>query len=298
MILAPERTDRDILESATITALLRYLLSDEKGLAQNPDYLGKFFISGKWKQYLDNPDLSKKQLEAKYPGCIYYHLIRTKKFDSSLLHWIEQEKNSQVIILGTGFDTRAIRFEKVIKENNMVIYEVDLKAMLEYKQQIIEREIKCNTDHVKFVSCNFQKDNVIEKLLQHEFDLNKPTLILWEGVIYYLSQKNIEDYLELFKNNIRNKLQITFDYAFRDFIEGNLSFYGAKELLDVLTELGEPYIFGLNYNELEEFFDKRGFITKTNNTSFMLEALYLKDTYGNSVGKPMAFQGMADIIKK
>lgn len=294
----PIRTDNDMIGSASVTALMRYLLSKEEGLAKNPDSFGKFFIGGKWKSYLDNPKLSREELHKKLPGCIYYHLIRTKTFDNSLLKWIGKEKNSQVIILGTGFDSRAIRFEKLLKENNIQVYEIDLKAMLDYKKEIINNEIKANIDHVTFVACNFQKDNVIEKLSESGFDFKRPTLILWEGVTYFLTKENIEYYLKLFKDNVHNKLQITLDYAFRDYIDGDLNFYGAKELYDILIELGEPHLFGLNYDESEDFFEKRGYATKSNYTAFMLEALYLKDNYGNTVGKPHAFNAIAEIIKK
>jgi methyltransferase (TIGR00027 family) len=294
----PVRTDNDMIGSASVTALMRYLLSQEEGLAKNPDYLGKFFINGKWKDYLNDLASSREELQKKLPGCIYYHLIRTKTFDNSLLKWIKNEKNSQVIILGAGFDSRAIRFERLLKENNIKIYEIDLKAMLDYKKEIIENTIKTDINHVTFVACNFQKDNVIEKLSENNFDFNRPTLILWEGVTYFLTKDNIEYYLKLFRDNIHNKLQITLDYAFRDYIEGNLNFYGAKELYDILIELEEPHFFGLNYNETEDFFEERGFMTKSNYTSFMLEALYIKDNYGNTVGKPHAFHGMTEIIKK
>lgn len=295
---APARTDDDMIGSASVTALMRYLLSQETGLAKNPDYLGKHFVGGKWKDYLNDPEASRKELQFKLPGCIYYHLIRTANFDASLIRWIKSEKHSQVIILGAGFDSRALRFEKLLKENHVKIYEVDLKAMLEYKEEIINDDIQENIDHVAFVPCNFTKDNVVEKLAECGCDFNLPTLILWEGVTYFLTKKNIEHYLKLLKDNFNNKLHITLDYAFRDYVEGDLNFYGAKELYDILIELGEPHLFGLNYDEVSDFFDNRGFSTKVNNTSLMLEALYITDRYGNSVGKPHTFHGMAEIVKK
>ncbi len=297
MTKIPERSDNDIIESASVTALMRYLLSNENGLASNPDNLGHFFVNGKWRKYLDTPLLSRNLLQEKLPGCIYYHLVRTKNFDYSLLKWIKQEKNSQVIILGTGFDTRPIRFNKELTESRITVYEVDLRAMLTYKERVISQSIGCTLDNVIYVPCNFQKNNIIEELAKHNFKFDKPTLILWEGVTYFLTQQIFEDYLGLFKKNLEGSLKITFDYAFRDYINGNLNFYGAKELSDVLVELGEPHLFGLNYDEVEAYFDGKGYSTTVNNTSFMLEALYIKDSYGNSVGKPHAFHGMAEIVK-
>ncbi|ELF7043040.1 hypothetical protein RA531_005214, partial [Salmonella enterica] len=85
-------------------------------------------------------------------------------------------------------------------------------------------------------------------------------------------------------------------YAYRDYIEGDLNFYGAKELYDVLVEIGEPHFFGLNYEESSFFFKNLGYITKENLSAMMLESKYLRDNYGNSVGLPHVFNAMIDII--
>ena len=161
-----QRSDNDIVESASVTALMRYLLSKESGRAKNPDDLGNIFVNGKWTHYLDNPELAKETLQKKLPGCIYYHLIRTKHFDSSLLNWINRFPNSQVIILGSGFDSRPIRFKTLLTENHIKIYEVDLRALLHYKEETIRQKLAFTLDNVKYVSCNFQRDNVIERRIQ------------------------------------------------------------------------------------------------------------------------------------
>lgn len=296
---APLKTDDDIVESASVTALMRYLLSKETGQGKNPDYLGDLFVNGKWKNYLDNPERSKKYFQDKLPGIVFYHLIRTKHFDNSLLRWIHNHPDSQVIILGTGFDSRSIRFKDLLKEYKIQIYEVDLKALLDYKKDTIHHKLNLMLDNVIYVSCNFQKDNVIERLQSNNFDITKPTLVLWEGVTYFLTEDNVRHYLKLLKDNITSLLQITFDYDFRDFVEGNLNFYGGEELYKLTTNaLGEPHLFGLNYNEVDSYALRNGYTLKSNYTSFMLEALYLRDTFGNSVGTPHGFVGIAEIMKE
>ena len=142
MKAAPIRRDDEMIGSASVTALMRYLLSNESGLAKNPDNLGKYFVSGKWKDYLNDPKSSIKEFQKKLPGCIYYHLIRTKFFDNAVNEWCESVKDSQIIILGSGFDSRSIRFEKMLKQNNVTVFEVDLPAMLAHKKEIIKKEIR------------------------------------------------------------------------------------------------------------------------------------------------------------
>lgn len=291
-----ERKDSDIVESASVTSLMRYLLSEKQGLERNPDFLGKHFINGKWRKYLDNPAKSIKELQKKLPGCIYYHLIRTKFFDQSLDQWLSKEKHSQILILGSGFDTRAIRFSEKLKMHNTKVYEVDLDAMINYKKKIIEREFPDQKSNIVWVPCNFQKDDLIVELKNKNFDFSCPTLVLWEGVTYFLTEKIVNDYIKNLKEHIKNKLQITFDYAFKKYIDGNLEYYGAKELFYILIELGEPHYFGVNYENIEEYFEKNGFKVKSNLSSQMLEALFLRNEMGESVGKPHTFHGMAEIL--
>ena len=93
--LAPKRTESDFIQSASVTAMMRALLS-EKNEFQNPDYLAKYFVSHPWSEFLKDREKSIENLEERVPGCIYYHLVRTKKFDQLCLKWLKENKNGQI----------------------------------------------------------------------------------------------------------------------------------------------------------------------------------------------------------
>lgn len=247
------KTHEDIIESASVTSLMRYLLSGENEKIKNPDIYGKYFVNGKWKQYIDNMEKSKQEMQKKLPGCLYYHLIRTFKFDDSLLKWLTKHENSQIIILGAGFDSRAIRFSNILNKSNSKLYEVDLKAMLDFKKEKMEEHSLTPNKEYYHIPCNFNEVNWIRYFSENNINPNIPTLVLWEGVTYFLPEDLITSTLTELKNYFSAELQITLDYAYRDYINGNLNFYGAKELYNVLVEIGEPHFFGLNYNESEIF---------------------------------------------
>lgn len=289
------KTHEDIIESASVTSLMRYLLSGENEKIKNPDIYGKYFVNGKWKQYIDNIEKSKQEMQKKLPGCLYYHLIRTFKFDDSLLEWLTKHENSQIIILGAGFDSRAIRFSSILNKSNSKLYEVDLKAMLDFKKEKMEEYSLTPNKEYYHIPCNFNELNWIRYFSENNINPKIPTLVLWEGVTYFLPEDLIISTLTALKNYFSAELQITLDYAYRDYINGNLNFYGAKELYNVLEEIGEPHFFGLNYNESEMFFKKLGYVTKENLSAMMLESKYLRDNYGNSVGLPHVFNAMIDI---
>ncbi|EJF5840151.1 class I SAM-dependent methyltransferase [Salmonella enterica] len=290
------KTHEDIIESASVTSLMRYLLSGENEKIKNPDNYGKYFVNGKWKQYIDDTEKSKQEMQKKLPGCLYYHLIRTFKFDDSLLSWLAEHENSQIVILGSGFDSRAIRFSHILDKNHTKVYEIDLKAMLDFKKQKMEENNLISNKEYYHIPCNFNDENWIKCFLKYNINREIPTLVLWEGVTYFLPEEIITSTLRELKKYFSGELQVTLDYAYRDYIEGDLNFYGAKELYDVLVEIGEPHFFGLNYEESSFFFKNLGYITKENLSAMMLESKYLRDNYGNSVGLPHVFNAMIDII--
>ena len=49
---SPKRSDTDIIDSASITALMRALLADADGRRRNPDNLAKYFVRDRWAEYL------------------------------------------------------------------------------------------------------------------------------------------------------------------------------------------------------------------------------------------------------
>ena len=137
MTKAPIRNQSDFIESASVTALMRSLLSNESNFLKNPDYLAKYFVTEKWGIFLEDIENSKKILSDRVPGCMNYHLVRTKQFDEFLLNWTKKNNCGQIILLGAGLDSRSIRFHQNL--SNFDIYELDLYSMLEYKQNIIKK---------------------------------------------------------------------------------------------------------------------------------------------------------------
>ncbi|CDH34755.1 SAM-dependent methyltransferase [Xenorhabdus bovienii] len=292
-----DKTHQDIIESASITSLMRYLLSSDDEVVPNPDNYGKYFVNGKWEGYLKDVDAAKLELQRKLPGCMYYHLIRTLKFDDSLIKWVSNEKNSQIVILGAGFDSRAMRYSELLDEHNVSVYEIDLSAMLDFKKGVIAKYKLQHCVGYHHIPCNFNDKKLSGCMLDGGISKNKNTLVLWEGVTYFLPDEIIQSTIVELRWLFKEKLQITLDYAFRDYIEGDLNFYGAKELHDVLVEISEPHFFGLNFNESEKYFANLGFKTTENLTSLMLESKYLRDGFGKSAGLPHVFNAMTDIVR-
>lgn len=292
---APKRQDSDFIQSATVTAMMRSVLSNKEGRLKNPDYLSKYFLSGEWKQLVETTDCAYEILDKRIPGGVIYMLIRTKYFDNALKRWLRRHPASQVVILGAGFDTRALRFGGHYG-GNVVFYEVDLKGMSEHKKAVIESHgLNRQEVEIRYVPANFHEESPIDALLMNGFDRQVPTCFICEGISFFLEKATIHKLLQQIKNLMCCEAIVTLDYVFRDYVEGNLDYYGAKETHAELIELGEPHIFGLNYDEVENLFNEFGYEIKNNYTSKMLELGYLADQGSEkSAGRPCAFFGLTE----
>lgn len=182
----PQRSNEDFIQSASITSMMRALLNTKDGVLNNPDYLAKYFVAEPWSSFLKNPESSISTLEDRLPGGIYYILIRTKYFDNSLLNWIKLNPKSQIVSLGSGFDSRSIRFNN---SNDLTFFEVDLKAMLDHKKTIISNNNLSKHLNIKYINTNFQTDNLFDNLRKGGFNETLPTFFLCEGVSFFLDEK-------------------------------------------------------------------------------------------------------------
>src|SRR5215510_12643585 len=120
-----------------------------------------------------------ERVSARFPPVKDMVKTRTRYFDDVLDEQIAAGIG-QVVILGAGLDTRAVR-----KQSAAVQYfEIDDPATMELKR-------RCYADAridagVRLISGNYVTDGLIDLLLSHGFDVNLPTYVIWEGNVMYM----------------------------------------------------------------------------------------------------------------
>jgi methyltransferase (TIGR00027 family) len=112
--------------------------------------------------------------------------MRTLAIDKVVLSSIGENataKIDQLVILGAGLDSRAFRLPGIA---NVSVFEVDHPASQQYKlAQTAGLEPLSRS--LRFVSVDFERDSLEEKLIEAGFDRNLPSIWIWEGVVMYLS---------------------------------------------------------------------------------------------------------------
>jgi methyltransferase (TIGR00027 family) len=162
---------------------------------------------------------------------------RTRFFDDALLSYLD--KVEQVVILGAGWDTRAY---SLAQREGVRVFEVDEVKTQTQKWQSLEKT-KIDTADVIFAPADFNKESWLDALKRVDFDPDKPTFVLWEGVTYYLEAETVEATLQTVAAQLAKGSVIAFDYPAKHIMEGDASLF--YRLMVPMTRMSsEPWTFG------------------------------------------------------
>lgn len=187
-------------------------------------------------------------IQKKIPGALSSGIARTKYIDDLLKSTITNGVK-QVIILGAGFDTRALRLAFL---ESIPVIEIDHPNTSKFKIATYKSRIGQLPENIEFYQIDFNKQSLEELAEQHNFDFTKPTTVIWEGVTNYLTEDAIKNTFEFIKKFTTNSYVI-FTYVHKDILENPGSFLGGEKLLTDLDKLEEKWTFGFKPEELSDY---------------------------------------------
>lgn len=281
--------EKSASKTAMFAAVYRYLSLFES----NPDFssqddLAKPFIPGLWKFLIGFSWFRRilhKKLIVEAPGTYPYVIARDKYFDDQFIHSLA-ECVPQIVLLGSGYDTRAIRYQN--QNQGSTVFELDTPMLLENKQAIFKRNNIVIPNRLKLCPVIFGKDDLSTALKQHGFNSSLKTLFMWEGVTYYLTKSAAHETLSFIKDHAPAGSVLVFDYFYQPVIDGCHDYYGAKELVTAVQDVGESFQFGIEPDNLSSFLAGFGFEVSSRYDSAGLERHYLS-SHGKQLGKVYGF---------
>jgi methyltransferase (TIGR00027 family) len=167
-----------------------------------PPYLNLIAKYGFFKKIL-------KRRLFKAPGNYEYLIARTKFIDNVFKNM--DVSVEQVLIFGAGFDSRAIRFKNELKK--AIVFELDATVTQQAKIDIIKKKNIELPLNFKFISIDFTKESLSQKLDEAGFDKNKKCLFILEGLTMYLTQEAIDTTFNLLNEYSKENSLIVFDYV-------------------------------------------------------------------------------------
>ena len=182
-------------------------------------------------------------------------LARAKFCDDSLKTAV-MTGTEQYVILGAGLDTFAWRESELMQK--LSVFEVDHPLTQEDKKQRLERAKLDMRENLHFVSVDFTKDNLRDRLAENGFDENKKTFFSWLGVSYYLSQDEIGGFLENLSSFAADGSTLLFDYADENLFTSDVR--RVQNMLAMAQAGSEPMKSCFSYGCLEKLLSKYNFL--------------------------------------
>jgi methyltransferase (TIGR00027 family) len=218
-----------------------------------------------------------------FPLGIYeYVLARTKVMDSAFLDALGGHF-TQIILLGAGFDTRALRFAD--RNCGTKVFELDVATTQQPKIEILHRKKVMIPQELIFVPIDFDKEDLCEVLTKAGYQQGQKSLFLWEGVTMYLSAQAVDGTLDFIRSSAAPGSRVAFDYIYASVLRRENRFYGEQGIFETVAKTGEGWTFGLEEGALEPFLAMRGFEIIAHYTPPELEKLYLTREDGTLRGR-------------
>jgi methyltransferase (TIGR00027 family) len=188
------------------------------------------------------------------PGLLPYATARTAFIDEALVAALRR-KTHQIVILGAGYDTRALRIPGI---ETAMVYEVDHPDTQAFKRARLGEELEAIQERLRFVDVDFDRQELGERLRSAGFQFDRPSFVIWEGVTHYLPEEAVDATLRVLATMNRGS-EVVLTYMDRALIEGTRSFPGGRRIMFAVRLMGEPFRFGLVPTETADFLRERGF---------------------------------------
>jgi len=250
---------------------------------RGPDHMAQIFLPAFAKIILNVPVLRKAFMGKIAPAGIYEYVIaRTKVFDEFFLEALEK-KVPQIVILGAGMDTRALRFSS--RNQGTKIIELDIAKTQHPKIEILNRKGVTIPKELVFASIDFNRQSISEVLTGAGYQKGQPSYFLWEGVSMYLNSDAVDRTLAFIQESSQKGSRVVFDYIFASVLRRENIFYGENEIFETVSRAGEGWTFGIEAGSIEKYLTKRGFQLEAHYTPAELEGKYFMDQNGKIARK-------------
>ncbi len=277
-----ERTD-SASGTALATAFMRALAAaDTRFHLRRGDDLAKIFLPDDQRKLIEAPETRLWVLQNKVASGAYAFMIaRTAFFDEAVQQALK-DGLPQIVILGAGYDSRAYRFENLIRETRF--FELDMESTQARKQDHLRQAGVQVHEQVRFVPIDLGTDDLAEKLLEAGYRREQKALFIWEGVTYYLTADTVNTVLSAISGNCASGSTLCFDYA--AISNEALEEKGARELRQLMRSqhADEPAKFGIAEGELETVLGRKALVVREHFTAVEMQRRYLPGISPGEIG--------------
>jgi methyltransferase (TIGR00027 family) len=269
--------------TAGFTCFTRACATREEEPFRGPDHMAEIFLPGFASLILNVPLLRRVFMHKVAPAGIYeYVMVRTRIFDAAFVKAL-QEGFPQIVILGAGMDTRALRFAQT--NHGTRVFELDLPKVQEPKLDILWRNGIAFPDELTFVPIDFNHQDMGKELARAGYRKDRQTLFTWEGICMYLQAEAVDQTLAFIRSSAGSGSRMVMDYVRAAVLRGGRKYYGESQICATVSGTGEGWTFGIEEDKFPEFLAERGFKLEQHYTPLEMEKAFLTAPDGSLFGR-------------
>ena len=200
----------------------------------------------RWAEAIAGPDGVEiaRRLDTVFPPMELWLALRVAYLDRIVALAVDELSIRQVVVLGAGYDTRAARLPRA----GTTFFEVDHPATQAAKRERLARLPDYPVDAARYVACNFEREDPIERLIATGFVAREPAVVIWEGVVPYLTEPAIRATATRLATGLEPRSIVAFDFVGKKFAAGTanseLARAESRAQRELIADLGEPARFG------------------------------------------------------
>jgi methyltransferase (TIGR00027 family) len=183
-----------------------------------------------------------RRYDVRFPQMELWLALRVAYLDQLVGIAVDRLGARQIVILGAGYDTRASRLPRA----GVRFFEVDHPATQAEKRARLAALAGYPTGAATYVACDFEHDDPIERLADAGLSRGEPALVIWEGVVPYLTEAAVRATATRLATGLDPRSLVAFDYIGKNFATGTKINAADLEVRSYVGELGEPIRFGID----------------------------------------------------
>lgn len=184
---------------------------------------------------------------------IYASILCRKRYGQDRIDEALASGVEQFVFLGAGFDPRGCR---LASRPGVSVFETDLARNIAHKRNRIRAALGAVPDRLTLLPVDFEADDLGQALTTGGFQPEKPTMLVFEGVLPYLTPAAV-DRIFKFLSNMAAGSGFIFSYVRKDFCDGT-NLYGNEYLYRRFVTRKNLFHFSLAPEEIDDFLGTYG----------------------------------------
>ncbi len=199
----------------------------------------------RWAESLagDEGERIARAFDQHWPAMEEWMALRVSWLDRLVGVAVDRVGVRQVVILGAGYDTRAARLPYA----GVRWFEVDHPDTQAAKRERLARIAGYPVDAATYAPCDFEREDPIDKLRGAGLSAREATLVIWEGVVPYLTEAAVRATATTLARGLDPRSLVAFDSVGKKIAAGENLNEADQATRNFVGDLAEPVRFGSDH---------------------------------------------------